>query len=129
MANSFIKIAGLRVKLADLSRRYDLSKARSEKWELVLNEITSEAMEKLMEIISVQDICWKIYNNMCERKNLHPVYENDYENQFNFIKKMLYQYECVNQLIQKTDIENLKISEKACISGKINDQNLNDVEL
>lgn len=106
--------------LAELNRRYDVSKANSEKWELILNEVTLEAMDKLMETIAVKDTCWKIYKDMCERKNLPAVHKDDYGKQFDFIKKMLYQFDILNQKIRDLEQEKLKMSEKACLSSDVN---------
>lgn len=109
----------MRTKLTELNRRYEVSRAKSEKWEIVFNEIGSEAMNKLMETISVKDTCWKIYKDICERKKLPFVPKDDYEKQFDFIKKMLYQFECVNDMNRYLEDEKLKISEKACLSSEI----------
>lgn len=76
-------------------------------------------MDKVMEMVSVKDICWKMYKDMCERKNLPTVHDNDYEKQFDFIKKMLYQYECVNKMVKKMEEDRLKMSENACVSTEI----------
>lgn len=102
--------------MADLNQRYDVSRAKSEKWELILNQITLEAIDKVMETVTVKDACWKLYKDMCERLNLPAIHENDYEQQFNFIKELLYQYRSVNLMNRVMEEEKLKISEKACPS-------------
>lgn len=109
----------MRTNLVELNRRYEVSRAKSEKWEIVLNEIGTEAMIKLMETISVKDTCWKIYKDICERKKLPLVHKNNYGKQFDFIKKMLYQFECVNEMNRYLEEEKLKISEKACLSSEM----------
>lgn len=109
-----------------MHRRYDLARIKSGRWELLLNEIALKATDKLMDTIIVKDICWKIYRDICERKNLPITYEADYGKQFEFIKKMLYQYRCINEVVNKMEKDKLIMSEKACVSTSINSSIVED---
>lgn len=57
---------------------------------------------------------------MCERKNLPTTHKGNYGKQFDFIKKMLYQYKCVNEMVRNIEEEKLKLSQKACLSTDAN---------
>lgn len=104
----------MRMKMINLSNRYDISVVNSKKWELILNEIILESINKLTETIVIKQTCWRICKELCERKNIEISIANCAK-QCNFIKNMLYQYERVNEHKRYMEEENMRMSEKVCI--------------
>lgn len=117
----------MRMRLTDLSNRHETSRIQSNNWELVLNEIILQTIEKLMETIMVKNTCWRIYKDISDRKK-KQVIDKNYAELCDLIKNVLYQYEYINKCNIKMEEEKMRISEKVCISTENNDNEQNEVK-
>lgn len=86
----------MKIKLTNLTNRFDISHIDNKKWELILTEILLESIEKITETIMVKETCWRICKELCGRNNIRADF-NNCAKQCTLIKNMLYLYECVNQ--------------------------------
>ncbi|CAH1163972.1 unnamed protein product [Phaedon cochleariae] len=111
-----VEIAGLKNKLSELHLRYEKAQQTSQKWESVHHLVNLGTIEKLRQTEIVKESCRQIYRNICERKGIPPIHENDYMKQFEIIKKCLRKHELVNEMVQNLEEEKLKLSEKPCLS-------------
>ncbi|XP_028130834.2 cilia- and flagella-associated protein 73-like [Diabrotica virgifera virgifera] len=93
-----VKIAGLSNTLADLHKRFEAAKFTCANWEQYHHKVVLEAMEKVMEIQAVKDSVWQVYQDICRRKGVKPVFKGNYAQQLEIIKKALLKFRLVNKM-------------------------------
>ncbi|XP_057658757.1 coiled-coil domain-containing protein 42-like isoform X1 [Diorhabda carinulata] len=99
-----VEIAGLRNTLTDLHNRFETARQSCANWEQYHHKIVLEAMTKVMEIQSVKDSIWQIYEDICIRKGVETVYRGNYAKQLEIIKKALLKFNLVNKMAKALEV-------------------------
>ncbi|XP_018568996.1 coiled-coil domain-containing protein 42 homolog [Anoplophora glabripennis] len=111
-----VQLSVLNTRVASLQQRHEDAKRESRKCEELYERIRAEATEQVIDAVSVKESCWRIYQEMCERKGVEPVFKGNHGKQLDVIKGTLRDYRRINDLARRMEAEGLYASQRPCVS-------------